>query len=265
MVTASTSSTTPLDNPTTLQGYFDDSGGSSGKRPFVLAGFISSAEQWAKFSVDWRAKLDEEPRLSYFKMSEAIALRGRFAIGWTPALRDQRVFELAEIIRTYAEVSVQSAIWGADFDDLIKGIHPAVDKPFYLCLYQLIFSVNTYQLQHHVECKIIFDSQNEISPKAFQEWGQAQKHAPSPERAKLMDAIPQFLDDKEHLPLQAADMYAWLVRAKYEHGEDKIVCKAAMKTLSEIPTISRAWSRSELIYYGARMLIHLSRDQGHIP
>jgi hypothetical protein len=246
-----------------LQGYFDDSASKVGKRPFVLAGFVSSVEQWGAFSSAWKEKLKQEPRLAYFKMSEAMAFRGQFSRGWTPALRDQRIFELAEIILAFAQVSVQSAIWASDFDDVIMGIHPAVDKPYFLCLYQLIFSIYTYQIEHSdVECEIIFDTQSDLAPRAFQEWKKAQEVAPTPERRELMNSMPVFRDDKTVLPLQAADMYAWLIRHNYEQGESNIVCKAAMKVLNELPVIARAWNRDELWYYGARMMVSNARENG---
>jgi hypothetical protein len=198
-------------------------------------------------------------------MSEAMALRGEFAKGWTSALRDQRIFELAEIIRAFAQVAVQSAIWGRDFGDVIKSIHPAVDKPYFLCLYQLIFSVYTYQVEHGMmECEIIFDTQSDLAPRAFEEWKKAQDVAPTAERKELMNSVPVFRDDEVALPLQAADMYVWLVRKNYQQSESEIVCKAAMKVLNEFPVIARAWSRDQLIEAGAKMVVKQARELGRI-
>ncbi len=79
-------------------GYFDDSGSDAGSQWYVLAGFIAPIEEWKSFSAKWRATLDKETSLRYFKMSEAMSLEGLFKRGWTIPLRDQRIFELAEII-----------------------------------------------------------------------------------------------------------------------------------------------------------------------
>src|SRR5712692_3495007 len=86
----------------TLQAYFDDSGSHKKSTVFVLAGFISTVDRWKAFSDEWKVKLDEYPGVQYFKMSEAVSLRGEFLRGWTSSLRDQRVLELCEIIKKHA-------------------------------------------------------------------------------------------------------------------------------------------------------------------
>jgi hypothetical protein len=58
-----------------LQAFFDDSGSDAPSPLFVLAGLLCSTEKWNQFSVEWRRILEKEPRLDYFKMSEARALR----------------------------------------------------------------------------------------------------------------------------------------------------------------------------------------------
>jgi len=59
-----------------------DDSGSEGLGPvFVLAGYVAPAETWQRFSIDWRAIMDEHPTISHFKMKEANSFRGEF-FGW---------------------------------------------------------------------------------------------------------------------------------------------------------------------------------------
>jgi len=81
-----------------LQGFFDDSGNEPTSPIFVLAGFITTNQQWAAFSDEWQLALDEPPRLKYFKMAEAEHCRGQFSKtkGWINENLDARLLTLAK-------------------------------------------------------------------------------------------------------------------------------------------------------------------------
>ena len=197
-----------------LQGYFDDSGSSRRESVFVLGGFVSTAEKWRAFSDDWKTKLEESPGLDYFKMSEAASLNGEFGRGWNPALRDQRVFELAEIIARHALVRVDSWCYREPFDDTIRGIVdlPEFQDPYGLLFYQLVFAIITYRLGNGgVKCDLIFDEQGKVLPsRMLLYWEFAKSFAPSPDRMPILETQPApiFRSDRRFLPLQAADLYA---------------------------------------------------------
>src|ERR1700730_17739629 len=84
-----------------LQGFFDDSGNEPTSPIFVLAGFITTNQQWAAFSDEWQLALDEPPRLKYFKMAEAEHFRGQFSKtkGWINENRDARLLTLISGLR----------------------------------------------------------------------------------------------------------------------------------------------------------------------
>jgi hypothetical protein len=58
-----------------LQAYVDESGVARDSAFFVVAGFLASHQEWARFTDDWDAALKEPPRVEYFKAAEAEALR----------------------------------------------------------------------------------------------------------------------------------------------------------------------------------------------
>jgi hypothetical protein len=62
-----------------LQASIDDSGNEPSSPIYYLAGFVTTHQQWANFSDEWQAALNESPKLAYFKMSEAEHFRGEFS------------------------------------------------------------------------------------------------------------------------------------------------------------------------------------------
>lgn len=121
-----------------LQGYFDDSGSHGGEGLYVLGGFLAPSVSWPTFNADWQDVLKKDPAIAYFKMSEAISLRGQFD-GWPAPLRDQKVFELAEVAERWAVARISAMVWKADFDAHIKGASPwrELDNPYFLLFIQL--------------------------------------------------------------------------------------------------------------------------------
>jgi hypothetical protein len=251
-----------------LTGYFDDSGSSKCEPIYVIAGFVSSAEKWANFSIAWRNKLNEEPALSYFKMSEAVNFRGQFERGgWTPALRDQRVFELAEIITQHAMVRISSSVLRKDFDAFkLDFMHlPELQDPYMQVFYQLIFAVNTYQINNEgAECHLVFDDQGILGKRSIIWWNGIRDRAPTQERKQLLSAPPTFGNDFKDLALQAADMYAWLVRQRLEGDDGNLLCQAAAKQLREISSFHRELDRQTLLRASISGLVQRMREIGVI-
>jgi hypothetical protein len=197
-----------------LQAYFDDSGSDVESQIFALAGFVCSVEGWKEFSSRWQATLNKEPRLAYFKMSEASALDGEFKRGWNPSLRNQRVFELADIISEYASARVDCAIMRAQFEYFRRGLRGgAWADPYFICFYYVITVCLEYllSLDQEATCDFIFDEQGAIGYHAIGWWRIAKELAGN-QLGRLMGSPPVFRDDKKIVPLQAADLYAWQLR-----------------------------------------------------
>jgi hypothetical protein len=73
-------------------GYFDDSGSDAGSQWYVLAGFVAPTEIWNVISIKWRAALNKEPHLRYFKMRGAMNMEGQFKRGWTIPIAEPKDF-----------------------------------------------------------------------------------------------------------------------------------------------------------------------------
>jgi hypothetical protein len=197
-----------------LQACFDDSGSDAQSPLFVLGGFLCSTEKWKQFSVNWRYILQKEPRLDYFKMAEAWGLRGQFGQGWNPKIRDQRVFELADLIREYDPVRIDSTLLRADFDYFRQGLPGgAWSDPYFICFYSVVRLCLEYLSRQDEKtlCDFVFDEQGEVGRHAVGWWRMAKLLA-GQKLAEGMGSEPSFTSDKKFLPLQAADLYAWQIR-----------------------------------------------------
>jgi hypothetical protein len=230
-----------------LQGYFDDSGSHPEGGWYVLAGFIAPAGSWKPFSDAWEAVLRKYPAIEYFKMSEAHNLTGQFA-GWPAPLRDQKVFELAEVIEKYAVARIAAVVSQQDYNNHIKGVSPwqELDDPYFMLFYQIIvltahFIKNLEDRNYpgldfsNAEIDFVFDEQGKIGLNALS-WWDVLKQALDPQFVRFLGSSPIFRSDRRVLPLQAADLYAWHARHVFEGGDvTGIRTQAVIKTLQKIP------------------------------
>jgi hypothetical protein len=203
-----------------LQVFIDD----SRENPvYLLAGYLAPSEQWAAFSDEWRRVLEIHPRLAYFKMKEAFACRGQFE-GWSAERRDERLIMLNAVIEGFASAAFFIAF---DENKFRKTMEPVAvrfnDKkalnPYYFAVNELTDALGRNQHLLHVEgpMKFIFDQQMMEKRHVIEghEWAWARAVPSLPNLKDIVGRVPSFEDDKEFLPLQAADMHAWWMRRRF--------------------------------------------------
>jgi hypothetical protein len=215
-----------------LQAYVDDSGSDGEGKYFVLAGFIAPANKWAEFSDIWNQTLKKFPGADYFKMVEAYHLHGEFdrRKGWTEELRDQRIDELVSVIKTYAYIKISASISHAEFQKTMRD-RPvpirryATDFPYILLAERII--LRTCRLSEKLAlsepCDFIFDTQDGISKEMKLWWPSFQKLLEKrlgQSVTKYLGREPIFVDEKEFIPLQAADLLAWNLRRSLDRPVD---------------------------------------------
>jgi hypothetical protein len=211
-----------------LQAFVDDSGNEPQSHIFVLAGFVADSSQWAAFSTDWQVALDEAPKLAYFKMNEAEQFGGQFdpANGWNAAKRDDRVITLARIIRKHIPEKFYVAVSHASFKKYLHGIptrnRQTMRDPYFLLFYQMILTVAAYHaaIPRIEPCDFIFDEHGKIGRRALAWWDSFKTSAKSAAKTDFtpyLGSPPIFQDDKQFLPIQAADLYAWHLRRRLGH------------------------------------------------
>jgi hypothetical protein len=203
-----------------IQVWVDDSGGED-QVVQVTAGLIGRTEEWAVFSERWARILAESPTVPLFKMHDAAALTGHF-YGFSQPARDAKVKKLAELIAESGFNVIHVTLDMAGFDATFK-VYPRskpLNKPYFHAFHIMIMAVG-YELLDRGErerFEIIFDEHKALGEKA-KRWYPVVREANEAAIQALLPVEPLFRDDSDFLPLQAADMMAWLCR-RDTIGED---------------------------------------------
>lgn len=198
-------------------GYIDDSG-SNGKGVFVLAGYVMPVPKWTAFSDDWKAELDKEPSIAYFKATEAAHQEGQF-LRISIEQRDRKVQELAAVIQKYEPICLATSVAWDDFRAVFGGrVSDKLAKPYYILFYRILELMLACQqemteIEPYEKVDFVFDDQGKIGRFAASFYHQI-KTACLPEIQRMLGANPIQRDDKEVVALQAADMVAWHVHRR---------------------------------------------------
>jgi Protein of unknown function (DUF3800) len=244
--------------------YADDSGSEPQSPIFFFAGLLTAADDRAAFSDEWNAALARHPKLDYFKMSEAASLRGQFEQhrGWNDQKRDDRVITLARIATKYARLRASVSIRHDLFDKYFLSV-PAVernlatDTPYVLLFTQMISVALLHANYQGMREKIdfIFDQQCGFSDEAVRHWPLFKfslETSLRPDLLQMIGGTPFFQDEKDFLPLQAADLYAWQARNHYVENHRVqnqtvwVPMNNILRMFSNIPSFHRAMKEEEL-------------------
>jgi hypothetical protein len=202
-----------------LRAYIDDS--DINREPVsILAGWIAPAGSWAAFADEWQRGLDMKPRLKYFKMSECMGFGGEFA-GWSKESRDHRLRYFVKLIEEHKLLAIGGVIRTAEYREIFRNSPvKTFDVPYYLMFFGLMAGLATSfaDIQEAVATKadkvdFVFDDQPGQMEKVLASWSYFKEVAPDHIRPLLGDP-PIFRNDMTTLPLQAADLYAWHLRAQ---------------------------------------------------
>jgi hypothetical protein len=198
-----------------LQAFVDES---FDGEMFVLAGYISPAERWLRFSEEWEKLLPlavlNERGTYQFKMAEMASNPERLS----------RVAAFYRVIEAHAQTAISIQLRLADIDGAMRRmVVPGTKLNWkgwrnpYLFAFRMLTDVINMRRQEmgqvmNVEEKIdfIFDERSE-KVRVMQAWETVRNALPQ-RTARLYGATPRFEDDEDFLPLQAADFWAWWVR-----------------------------------------------------
>jgi hypothetical protein len=195
-----------------LQAYVDESWNDD---VFAMGGYIATTEQWEQLSDDWAAELNRHPKLDYFKMSEAGALRGPFQF-FTTEQRDQRLENFYSIVEKNVLASFSSVVFRRDFETLVKKLPVKLTTfPYRFMLNSLLTGVAAFQKRGGLNepVKYIFDRQMMQEKKVLGLWDVAMNDM-WPENRAMIAGPPIFEDEKDFEGLQAADLEAWWARRR---------------------------------------------------
>jgi hypothetical protein len=197
-----------------LRAYFDESG--TGQPPvFTLGGFIASSEQWAKFTDAWQTVLDMPLKLDYFKLDDAIHFKGPFS-GWSVERRNERILLLNDVIAEHVATGFCFTFNLEDFEIFFKNnvlVQWPYNSVYYFGVMSLILSLGDNRRSMGIDSPIQLIFDDGVKEKSFLQgmWDYARSDTEWADRMNTIGS-PYFLDDKQVLPLQAADMMAGLGR-----------------------------------------------------
>lgn len=199
-----------------LQAFIDDSASHVGDRRLVMAGYLNGAQNWALFSTAWNDELKAAPAIEYFKMGEAHALNGQFR-GFSEAQRDEKIRGLVRVVRHFQPISFEFSVSQEQFTRVLKAFSPRGINPHFICCFGIVATIAGYVASSPVVAPIdfIFDAQDGVDEDIALFFSAMKNNLPK-DRRNLIRSSPMFRDDKEFLPLQAADLLAWHIRRAHE-------------------------------------------------
>jgi hypothetical protein len=234
----------------TLEVFIDDSG-KNDPPVFVLGGVIARQESLPLFAREWAEVLARAPAVPHFKMKDANGRRGAFK-GMSIADRDAKLTALAEVVRKHVLATVAVTVRHEDYQRIYEGqMMRWMDRPYQM-LFHLVITT-AYKLRNELglsdRASFVFDRQLEHEA-ALRESFAAMKKNMLPELAGFLASDPRHADDKDELPLQAADMIAWHVRRSWKDGAAALkAASAAGPILAEIPRKHDLFTAAWLQYF----------------
>jgi hypothetical protein len=202
-----------------LKAYIDDS--RMGQEPiYVLAGWVAPAKVWGSFSDAWDDVLRMSPRIEYFKFAEAMNFNGQFA-GISTELRDEKMRLLVKTIECHSLLGISFGVPHYIFLTLFaRHPNPEVHNPYFLAFYALIGRLVEHYAKLGSEEKIEFAFDYQPTGNSMRlvrdAWQRFLNKCPPEWRHLLPNHEPSFLDDKDVVALQAADLHAGWVRMMNE-------------------------------------------------
>lgn len=195
-----------------MHAFFDESEGGG----FVcMTGFISDEARWNTFTSDWVALLDKHGlRLVGLHTKDFMSANAPYT-----AFRNRSWSERAAILREFIQVVRKSVLFGISigvdtkaFRDVTKPYRAKarkIDDPYDFCfvriLKHLVLSASKRGINEHIA--LVVDDNEAKSMAYYQHYrqvGQKDKEL----RNRICSIA--FGDDRVILPLQAADMLAWI-------------------------------------------------------
>lgn len=193
--------------PLMLYAYFDDSGTDEDNGYCVVAGFLSSFEQWEAFSEEWSALLADSD-VERFHATEAANRKGAFE-GKTPGEVNAIVDGLCDITSRHAICRVAAGLpWEVYKRELQGRVNRQYDHPYLLC-FSLVCNALRFIKSRLIipePLHIVMHRQPKLGHRAADFW-----HTKIDPENRVATSFT-FGDDMQYVPIQAADMVAWLAR-----------------------------------------------------
>jgi hypothetical protein len=203
--------------------FVDDSGRSAEEPVMWVAGWVGQVQTWDDFANDWEKTLaaNNPKPIKYFKHYEARSLSKCFA-GFSESEASTKMINLAETITKYRVYGVIYCVGRAYLRAMIKKhavepVHQNLKDPFFICINSLTGYVLGSESVGYPNDKVdfIFDGKpgSAQANRLASMFEVTREFGPDPIPKLMGSAIP--MNDKEVLPLQAADLLAGQARMSH--------------------------------------------------
>lgn len=227
----------------TLHVYLDES---FTEAPYLVAGWIASAQEWESVTLNWNIALASERPITYFKLHECLAFEGQFK-GWSQIERDAKVKSLIRMVPSgFRGIAVfaDQKIFRRTFQMKLR---PKYRDPFFICTLGLMHvSVNTFDAD-----RIDFFLDRSKTTERYQRW-----YFRNIKQTNARYGGCETLDDKTTSALQCADLSSGYIRQTYETERQSI---AALSELGDKSHVVYEMSESFLSKLSSKYVL---RDTG---
>lgn len=216
-----------------LTAYFDESGSPDDSVAVVVAGYISTVDQWIRFDMDWKQILARYG-IKCFHMKDFVHSRGEFE-SWKGKEEQRKWFlqSLIGITRVRVLHSFAESVLIHEWEQVNKKYMLAESwlTPYALCGRSCTASVNKWMNQ----------SPRKAQPVHFV-FDDGAKH--KGELIKRMERdgcpLPTFGKREDYSPLQAADLVAW-EHLKAHTLVERNALKKLRQSLEALTQVSNSW------------------------
>jgi hypothetical protein len=243
----------------TIKAFFDDSGSHGGRnapKVCVVAGPVARVNRWRGFYKAWQRALRASPSIGYFKMNEAVNLKGEFAAakGWTDDVVHKKVRVLTQVLVLSVDAHLVAAVQMKSYDAIVRGKTPdGWDYPYLPCFYHALGTACEHMERACPDGRlvVVFDRQRECEPQALSFFNTL-KDAPASVNKSIRYLYNKhlctiaFADDEDEVALQAADLIAWHYRVEASNEWSNEKTGEVFSKIGALPVIGSVWGEAPL-------------------
>lgn len=196
-------------------GYFDESGKFADHSIVAFCGLMNTVERWETFKPEWRYCLRHHGITSLHMSKGALNFKRQFSAK-RPALgREDRIKVLSTFIvaiKQHVELGVVADMDVRAYKNLKSHIQQKVGDPYFVSFKTaLIKTLDYVKPTPDSILSVMCDDEEQYAPLCYKLFNKVRREYPA--LRKLLSSIC-FGDDELILPLQAADLLAYIVRSE---------------------------------------------------
>lgn len=249
-----------------ITGYFDESQTSPDQNTPIVAGYLSSAFQWARFNLRWARLLQKHDVPFHPTLDARISHRGRMhpddrIFGpWVNAHRGAFISDAFKTIQEFVRVPLGNAVYTKDFEEIVPWrFREEIGGAYGWCVHSTLYGVKWWceKNNYKIPIRLVFENVAHAQMTAVERWYAKYYNNPRYRREFRLGGLS--FRDKSVRPLQAADFLAYGL-GRYARNfaagiESRPVVEALMDLLGPVPP-----KDSKVVFWDRPQLEGLARN-----